>query len=100
MDIEDIHKYAYFKRLAIGVDILGFFDGDDASVGRRQHVELAVGSATAGIAKKLQHKQREQPERNRSPARPKADQYGNKHDARQKRPTLTGDDGGGGRGSY
>ena len=62
MHIENVHENTDLQRLAVGIGIKRFLNSDDTAVGRAEHICLAVGSHARRIAKKLQHKQGQQPE--------------------------------------
>src|SRR5690606_14069687 len=75
----------------IGVGVADFFDRHDATIGRRQYVQLAFGRNTRRIAEKLQYKYRQQPEWDGCQTGPEADEYGNQHYTGQERPAFACD---------
>src|SRR5690606_15232107 len=69
-----------------------FFDGHNAAIGGRQHIQAPFRRHAGRVAEKLQHEQGNKPERQRCPARKETDDEREQHTAGQERPAFASDE--------
>lgn len=86
-------KTLILESFALAVWIEGFVDDHNTAIGRAQYGLGMLQDVARRVAEKLQYEQRDNPQGSRPTAAQPTGQYGECHDAGQKRPAFAGNDG-------